>query len=387
MSFALLALICAVAILGPLISLSKVLHIPVVIGELAVGVVLGQTGLRLVDAADPTLAFMAQVGFALVMFVAGSHVPIRQKGIGPRLGRGLGRAALVGLLAVPTGLAIAQLAGNGHGALYAVLLASSSAGVVMPVLGSVTVGSVPGLEMLAQLAVADAACIVALPLVLDPAHVLRAVLGSLSVLALAVFFWLLLRWSERTGYRHRIHELSEERGLAMELRVTLTMLFTLAAVAATMHVSVMLAGFAMGLAMAAVGEPRRIAHQAFALTEGFFAPIFFVWLGASLNLRAIAGRPQIILLGLALGAAAVLVHSLVAVTRQPLPLAATTSAQLGVPVGAAALGTTMGVLESGEATAILLGALVTIGVVTALSSRTAALVVAPVPATGGDSRT
>lgn len=382
MSFALLALICAVAILGPLVSLNKVLHVPVVIGELAVGILLGQTGLRMVDAADPTLAFMAQIGFALVMFVAGTHVPVRQKGIGPRLGRGLARALLVGVLAVPAGLLIAHLAGNDHGGLYAVLLASSSAGVVMPALGAVTVGTAPGLEMLAQLAVADAGCIVALPLVLDPAHVLRAVLGSLTVLVLAAVFWLLLRWSERAGYRHRIHELSEERGLAMELRVTLTMLFVLAAVAASMHVSVMLAGFAMGLAMAAVGEPRRIAHQTFALTEGFFAPIFFVWLGASLDLRTIAGHPQIVVLGLGLGVAAVLVHSVGVLTRQPWPLAATTSAQLGVPVGAAALGTTMGVLGTGEATAMLLGALVTIGVVTVLSGRVGTLVAAPVAAAG-----
>ena len=68
MSFALLALICAVAILGPLVSLNRMVHVPVVIGELGVGILLGQTGLRVINADDPILAFMAQVGFALVMF-------------------------------------------------------------------------------------------------------------------------------------------------------------------------------------------------------------------------------------------------------------------------------------------------------------------------------
>jgi Kef-type K+ transport system membrane component KefB len=90
MSFALLALICAVAILGPLLSLGKMLRVPVVIGELAVGVVFGSTGFGLLDAKDPTLEFLAQIGFALVMFVAGSHVPIRQ----PAMVGGLGRGAL-----------------------------------------------------------------------------------------------------------------------------------------------------------------------------------------------------------------------------------------------------------------------------------------------------
>ncbi|MFT4218405.1 MAG: hypothetical protein QM619_14650 [Micropruina sp.] len=53
-----------------------------------------------------------------------------------------------------------------------------------------------------------------------------------------------------------------------------------------------------------------------------------------------------------------------------------TAAQLGVPVGAAALGKTMGVLESGEPTAMLLGALITIAAVAAFSNRLIRLVTA-----------
>lgn len=374
MSFALLALICAVALLGPIASLNRMAHIPVVIGELAVGVVLGHTGFGVIESSDVTLAFMAQIGFALVMFVAGTHVPLRQPAMRAGLRVGLLRAIGVGVLAAPLGLLIAQLFGTGHGALYAVLIASSSAGIVLPALGGVPVTSRPGVEMLVQLAVADAACIVALPLALDPANAGRAALGALAVLAVAGAFFGLLWWSQRSGRRERLHALSESRGLAMELRVTLTLLFVLAAVAATLGVSVMLAGFAMGLAMSAAGEPRRLANQAFALTEGFFAPIFFVWLGSSLDLREVATNPSAVGLGLALGAAAVLAHGLFVLTRQPLPIALTTAAQLGVPVGAAALGKTLGVLAPGEATAMLLGALITITLVTVLSGRVAALV-------------
>ena len=196
----------------------------------------------------------------------------------------------------------------------------------------------------------------------------------MAVLAIAGAFFGVLGWAQRSGFRERVHDLSERRGLAMELRVTLTLLFVLAAVAATLSVSVMLAGFAMGLAMSAAGEPRRLANQTFALTEGFFAPIFFVWLGSSLDLREVVANPSAVLLGLALGGAAALAHGLLALTRQPLPIALATAAQLGVPVGAAALGKTLGVLAPGEATAMLLGALITITLVTVLSGRVAALV-------------
>ncbi len=377
MSFALLALLCAVAMLGPIVSLNRMVHIPVVIGELAVGIILGRTGFGVVNADDPTLSFMAEVGFALVMFVAGTHVPIRQQAMASGLRNGVLRALGVAALAVPLGLGIAWAFGIGHGPLYTVLIASSSASIVMPALGGAAVTARSGLEMLAQLAVADAACIVALPLVLDPAHAGTAALGAVGVLAVAGAFFAFLWWAERSGRRKQLHEVSEKRGLAMELRVTLTMLFVLATIAVTMHVSVMLAGFAMGLAMAAVGEPRRVANQTFALTEGFFAPIFFVWLGSSLDLRALADHPQSILLGVALGLAPLLAHGLLVLTSQPLPIAVSTAAQLGVPVGAAALGKTTGVLVDGEATAMLLGALITIAVVTAVSKRLVELVSTP----------
>ena len=80
MSFALLALLCAVAMLGPIVSLNRMVSIPVVIGELLVGIVLGRTGFGVVDASDPTLSFMAEIGFALVMFVAGTHVQVVRVG-------------------------------------------------------------------------------------------------------------------------------------------------------------------------------------------------------------------------------------------------------------------------------------------------------------------
>ena len=117
-----------------------------------------------------------------------------------------------------------------------------------------------------------------------------------------------------------------------------------------------------------------MANQMLALTEGFFAPIFFVWLGSSLDLRALAGHPQGIALGLALGFGALLVHGLLALTGQPVSLALTTAAQLGVPVGAAALGTQLGIFTDSEPTAMLLGALVTVVAVTILAPRVQALV-------------
>ncbi|MEO7069803.1 MAG: cation:proton antiporter [Nostocoides sp.] len=376
-TFAQLALICAVALLGPLLAVQRLARIPVVIGELAVGIALGASGFNVLDSSNATFGFLAQVGFALVMLVAGSHVPVRDAALRVGAVRGVARAVAIGALSIPVALLIARAFDTGHPALYAVILTSSSASLIMPSLAGVRLSGRAIVEMLPQIAIADAVCIVLLPLVIDPAHVGRAALGSALVLGAGGVVFLVLRTFERRGLRRRVHHVSEERGLAVELRSTLALLFGLAAIAAVTHVSVMLAGFVLGLTIAGIGEPRRLTNQVFAMTEGFFAPIFFVWLGASLDLRQLAQHPSAIALGLSLGVAAAVVHGVLAVTGQPWPVAVLTSAQLGVPVAAATLGTTLGVLRPGENTALLLSALVTVAITAVLTGRVAKLAQAP----------
>jgi Kef-type K+ transport system membrane component KefB len=180
-----------------------------------------------------------------------------------------------------------------------------------------------------------------------------------------VILFLILNKLEKNGLRRRAHRVSEERMYALELRISLAILFGLAALAVRGHVSIMLAGFSFGLAVAAIGQPRRLAKQLFAITEGFFGPLFFLWLGASLNLRDLGGHPKFVLLGLALGLGAVATHVAMRFVGQPAPIGLLSSAQLGVPVAAATVGSQLGVLEPGEPAALILGALVTIALAVA----------------------
>jgi Kef-type K+ transport system membrane component KefB len=360
MTLATLALISAVALLGPVLAGARRWRVPVVLGELLAGVALGSTGLGVLHASDHTFTFLADIGFALVMFVAGSHVPVRDPLLRQALRPGLLRAAAVAALSVPLAWAVATLCGTGHVALYAVLMASSSAALVLPTVDSLRLSGPAVVELLPQVAIADAACIVALPLVIDTRHTGRAALGAAAVLAATAVLFIILRYLEVSGLRKRAHRVSEERQFALELRINLVILFALAALATRTHISVMLAGFAFGLAVAAVGQPRRLARQLFGVTEGFLGPLFFVWLGASLDLRDLARHPSVILLGLALGAGAIAAHVAMALTGQPVPAGALAAAQLGVPVAAATVGTQLRLLAPGEAAALILGALVTI---------------------------
>jgi Kef-type K+ transport system membrane component KefB len=167
-TFATLALVALVGLLGPLIALPQHWRLPPILGELLAGIALGSTGTGTLHASDPTFEFVANVGFALVMFVAGTHVPVRDPALRPALRLGALRAAAIAVIAVPVALAISHGFGTGHTALYAVLLASSSAALILPIIDSIGLSGPSIVQLLPQIAIADAACIVALPLAIDP---------------------------------------------------------------------------------------------------------------------------------------------------------------------------------------------------------------------------
>src|SRR4051812_18459679 len=241
-----LALLAVIGMAGPLLAALPRLQVPVIIGELVAGLVVGRTGFGIVDHTDPTFTLLANIGFALVMFVVGTHVPVRDKTLQSSIPTALLRAVTVGAVAAVLGVVLAELFGTGHAAVYAVLMASSSAALALPVIDALRLNGPPVLSVTTQIAIADAASIVLLPLVINPAQAPRAALGAIAIAGCAAVFYVVLRMATRRGWRRRLHHYSHKRRLALELRLSLIVLFGLCALAVTTHVSIMLAGFALG---------------------------------------------------------------------------------------------------------------------------------------------
>src|SRR5262249_26165144 len=105
MTFGTLLVLALAGLAGPLVALSRRHFVPVAIGEIVAGVIVGRTGIEAVDPANPTLSFLALVGFAMLMLAAGMHVPLRDRRLRASLGEGALLAGLVGALAVPAGVA------------------------------------------------------------------------------------------------------------------------------------------------------------------------------------------------------------------------------------------------------------------------------------------
>ena len=117
--------------------------------------------------------------------------------------------------------------------------------------------------------------------------------------------------------------------------------------------------------VAAIGGPKRLSRQVTGVAQGLMVPLFFVVLGARLDLRALGRQPSLIALAAELVALNVVVHGVAALlTRQPLAAALAATAQLGVPAAVVTLGLQQHILTSGEGAAIVAAALVSLALTT-----------------------
>ena len=274
-------------------------------------------------------------------------------------------ALLVGVLAVPAAFSRPRSPASAHAAVYAVVLSSGSAAVLLPAVQESGATGTTVFTVMAQVTIADVVTILSVPIVLQPGRTTHALLGGLLVvLTMVALLALALRLKER-DWVHDVRRLSKRRHWALDLRLSLLILFLLAWIAQRSGTSVLIAGFAAGVMVALIGGPKRLSTQMRGIADGFFVPLYFVLLGAQLDLRGLFSDPTMLALACALAALNVVIH-LLASSLRGLPASAglTASAQLGVPAAVASLGLAEHLLSPQIATAIVAAALVSLVVCT-----------------------
>ena len=358
MSFQTLAIVLVAGVCGPLLASGKRAMMPVIVGELAAGALLGSAGFKVIDPSQPTFAFLASGGFLMLMFAAGMHVPVRS--LASSAGAGVVATLLCTALALLAGALIHGLLG-GPALVFALLTANSSAAVILPLVQECSLDQRKLAATLAQVTIADVLTIITLPLVLEPSKVAGSALGALAVLSALAVLAALARALRGRGWVAQLRARSRQRGWALELRVSLIGLFALAAIAEHSGISLMIAGFSGGLLLSWLGGPKRLDKQVAAVAQGFFVPIFFVSLGAKLNVAEVFTRPSLLALAFALALSAAVVHVLTgAALRRGRAAGLLACAQLGLPAAAADLGLRAHAISGGQAAAIILGGLGTI---------------------------
>ena len=218
---------------------------------------------------------------------------------------------------------------------------------------------------MAQVTIADVLTILSVPIVLQPARVGHALLGGLLVGAAVLLLLGVARILTSHEWVHHVRHLSKRRHWSLDLRLSLLVLFLLAWIAQKGGTSILIAGFAAGLMVAVIGGPKRLSTQMRGVADGFFIPLYFVVLGAQLDLGGLLDDPSMLALGGSLAALNLVIHlAAVLLTRRPLAAGLAASAQLGVPAAIASLGLAEHVLSAEVAAAIIVAALVSLAVCT-----------------------
>ncbi len=303
--FAPLLLVCALAFLIPLL-VHRVSGgaMPSVVGEILAGVVFGSSVLGIIED-NVWLEFLSLFGFAYLMFLAGLEVdvallmrPLGRRWLYPRVALRhplvAGVLLLVSILAVTAGgVALINDWGKADDfPLLFLVLSATAVGIMVPVLKER--GGLGGYAQVLLLAgfLVEFVAIVGIGIV---AAIDRGGLGveALLLLALPAVFALLL-----LSVRHGSTRVPELAGLMSELahassqiqiRGALALLVIFVVLSQVVGTELVLGAFFAGLALAILspkhGSSMRIKLDA--IGYGFFIPIFFITVGATLDLSAL----------------------------------------------------------------------------------------------------
>jgi Kef-type K+ transport system membrane component KefB len=362
--FAQLTILVLAGLAGPLLAVGRRGLVPAVSGELIAGVVLGRTGFGVIDSSASPLPVLSAIGFAMLMFTAGTHVDIASPAIRQGFARGLLALAVVAVTAIPIALLLDHALGVNHPALIAVIVTGSSAAIAFPILEERHLAGSNVAFLIAWVALADSVTVVIMPLTLvKSGNPLEAIGGDAAIIAAGALVLLVASRARRHGVVKQIRTESLRRDWAWQVRISLVLLLGLSAIAQETGASTLVAGFLAGMVLVRLHESDRLVVQFSGVANGFFVPLFFVLLGAELNLRALFTSPSRILLAIGLAVAAVITHVIAARVAGHERYVATglaASAQLGMPAAAASLGLSTGLLGPAVAAALVAGGCLTL---------------------------
>jgi Kef-type K+ transport system membrane component KefB len=375
MNFGTLFLIVIAGLLGPTLSGFKRFAFPVVMGEICAGIVIGVSGFHLIDPADPMLQFLSSIGFAMLMFLVGTRLPLKNPNLRSVLRHSITATAVAFGVAALFAIVLSKLTSVHSIPMLTLLLACSSSAVVMPMVNERRLEGRVVLLTTTWVIVADITTVVALPMAMYPSKLSGILIGCVLVTGMAVACLMALKMFRLSEYGTHIRQLSKERGWALDLRLSIAILFALTWTALKFGASVLVAGFAAGAVVSAISHPRRFQKQLIGLAEGFFVPLFFVSLGARLDFTAMFQSWHFLLLAGSIVVASVVVHSIVAkAVSLPWASGLMASSQQGLPVALVSLALSEGLLKPGEGAAIIAAAMVLLAVASIGTNRLAKMV-------------
>jgi Kef-type K+ transport system membrane component KefB len=381
-SFAPLLIVVILAFLVPLL-LSSVrgrLAIPIVVGEIVAGMIVGRSGFGWVLPDNTALNLLKELGFVMLMFLSGMEIEFRslratdphQQSRWTPLSLALLNFGGTLLLAGAFAWGLKWIGTTTDPWMMGLILSTTALGVVVPILKEARLSqTIFGQTILLATVIADFVTMFLISVLV--AVISRGLTAEiLLVFLLFVAFFFAARFgsflSRIESLQRVIAELSHATA-QIKVRAAFSTLLIFVVLAESLGIEIIVGAFLAGAIVALLRTPedRELSSHLEAIGFGFFVPIFFIMVGVDFNLPALVSSTGALLSVPLLLVAAVAVKVIPAFifrfnhpSRDCLAAGILMCPRLSLIIAAAAIGEKLGVIDESVNAAIVLVAIVTV---------------------------
>jgi Kef-type K+ transport system membrane component KefB len=368
-----LLIVVAVGFAAPLLlGFAPRLRLPSVVLEIVAGILVGPAVLGWVHV-DPPVAVLAIVGLAFLLFLAGLEIEFQKL-----RGRVLKVATLGFVLSFGIAIVVALiLSGTGvvdHPLFVAIVLSATSLGIVVPVLKDAgEVGSTFGQLVIAAATIADFATVILLSLFFsrESSSTTTKILLLGGLFLVAVLIALAIAGVEHSRRIRETLRRLQDTTAQIRVRGAFVLMIGLVALATQLGLEVILGAFIAGAILTLIDRDEMMTHPEFrrkleATGFGVFIPVFFVTSGVRYDLSALGNVSTLLHVPIFL-VALFLIRGLPALLYRPIVPAGRTAVSallqatsLPFIVAATAIGTSIGVISSANAAALIAAGLLSV---------------------------
>ena len=359
--------------------------VPLVVGEILAGIILGPSLLGIIDGQGEVFDFLREFGLAYLMFIAGMEIDFNmigkiskaaEKAHAKVTSHPVFLAATSFLLTILLSVAISrELASRGlveNEWMVALILSTTSLGVVLPVLKERELSETRfGQTVLISALFADFVTMLLISLLAT------YLVSGLNVEMLLVFLlFLAFSMLHRTGrlikHSSRLGHLIEELSHAtaqIKLRASLALLVGFIVLAQILNAEMILGAFIAGVvvSMLTTSQERKVEKDLEAFGFSFFIPIFFILVGVGFDIRELTSSNEALLLVPVLLIAAMVVKFVPALIfrisftwRETFAAGSLLSARLSLIIAASLIALDLEIITAAVNSAIILVAIITV---------------------------
>jgi Kef-type K+ transport system membrane component KefB len=372
-SYGSLLAVAAIALAAPLlVSLVPRLRMPAVVLEIVLGIIVGPSVLGWVHV-DAAVNVLSVIGLSFLLFLAG--LELNFAALRGRVGRILSAYAVGGVLAVGGGEVVHLIDGDNKALFIAIVLASTSLGLVVPVLRDAGQTFSPfGQLVLGACSVGEFGAILALALFYSQSGAeigtqLFLLIGFSLLVVVAALGMVRIERSPRFAHALAVEG---ETSAQLGVRIAILVLAVFLALSNNLGFEAVLGAFVAGALLRVTDPEERLTNERLrskldAIGYGFLIPAFFVASGMQFNVDAMRRDPASFAVVPALVVFFLIARAVPAVLYRKLYdmrhvaaaglLQATT---LSVPVVAARIGVQLHTIDADTGAAIIAAGLITV---------------------------